>query len=396
MQYFPIIIAVLIALVLATRLLTVVFHELGHAIPLILLTKQKATVYIGSYGDPKKSLRLNLGCLIIFLRYNPFNWQKGLCVPSSKSISINKQIIYTFTGPFTSIIIAVIACYFAFTYDLHGFLKIFLVVFTGSAIFDLLINIIPSKAPIKLHDGKIIYNDGYSLKQLFYYKRLPKEYSKAADLYNEHKFSEAAILFENLLEEANDENIYRLAIASYLQSKNHKKAKELSDAFLLTGKMNSDDLSNAALSYSQLELHDDALMLYDKSLELNPDNKYSLNNKGYTLNLVNKFEDAIHYFNKAIQLDKDFAYSYNNRGLAKIKSGQVEEGLKDIDHSFRLDPDNSYAYRNLGIYHFDKGEYDEALRLFTKSKELDNSTHRIDELINDTRHQLLQAVLKKL
>jgi tetratricopeptide (TPR) repeat protein len=388
MQYFPIILLVLIGLVLIARPFTVLFHELGHAIPAILLTKQKVTIYIGSYGDPKKSIKINFGLLTTFFRYNPFAWRLGLCVPSAKSISINRQIIYTLTGPIASLIIATIACYFTFAYDLHGFFKLFLIVFLGSAFFDLLVNLIPNGTPIKLYDGKITYNDGYNLKQLFYYKRLPREYSVAVDLYNEQKYSDAAFLFEKLVSNTKDENIYRLAISSFLQDKNYIKAKEVSDTFTLTGKMNSDDLSNIALSYSQLGFHDEALKLYDKSLQLNPDNKYSLNNKGYTLNLMDKYEEAITLFDKSIELDPDFAYSYNNRGLAKIKLGQTEKGLQDINRSFEIEPNNSYAYMNMGIYHFDRWEFDEALQKFVKAKELDGSTYMIDKYINETKTEI--------
>lgn len=391
MQYFPIFLLIVISLVLVARPLTVLFHELGHAIPIIFLTRQKATIYIGSYGDPNRSIKINLGVLVIFFRYNPFAWRLGLCVPSAKSVSINKQIVYTLTGPFTSLMVAAVASYFTFTYDLHGFLKLFLIVFLGSAFIDVLVNLIPNATPIKLHDGRITYNDGYSLKQLFYYKRLPKKYSAGAELFNEQKFAEAAVLFEKLLLDVKDENIYRLAISSYLQDKNYEKAKELSEALALTGKMNSDDLSNIALSYSQLGYHDEALKLYDRSLQLNPDNKYSLNNKGYTLNLMNKFEEAIFLFDRAIELDKEFAYSYNNRGLGKIKLGKTQEGLQDINRSLAFDPNNSYGYRNLGIYHQDKGEFDEALRLFRKAKELDSTTHMIDDLLNDTKLKLTEG-----
>jgi len=389
MQYFPIFLLLLVCLVLVTRPLTVFFHELGHAIPAILLTKQKVTIYIGSYGDPKKSIKFNIGIMEVYFRYNPFSWRLGLCIPSAKAISLNRQIIYTVTGPITSLIIAIVACYFAFTYDLHGFLKLFLVVFLGSAFFDLLVNLIPNETPIKLYDGKIAYNDGYSLKQLFYYKRLPKEYMEAAELYNQQRYSEAAILLTRILSSGTeDENIYRLAISCYLQNKNYEKAKDLSEDFIQFDKINSEDLSNAALCYSQLGQHEKAMELYDKSLQQNPDNKYSLNNKGYTLNLLNRYEEAIPLFDKAIELDKKFAYSYNNRGLSKIKIGQQEEGLNDINYSFELDKDNSYGYRNLGIYYFDKGDYSEALRLFTKAKELDSSTHMIDELITETKQHV--------
>ena len=45
------------------------------------------------------------------------------------------------------------------------------------------------------------------------------------------------------------------------------------------------------------------------------------------------------------------------------------------------------VYRNLGIYHLDQKEYDEALNLFKKAKELDDTTHMIDELIRKAERQ---------
>lgn len=382
MEYFPLILLYFALLVLITRPFTVLFHELGHAIPAILMTRKTVSIYIGSYGDPKKSLHFSIGLLDVWFKYNPFSWQLGLCVPSAKQISINKQIIYTLTGPLASFVIAIVACYFTFAYDFHSFLKLILFIFLGSSIFDLFVNLTPRTAPVKLYDGRLTYNDGYQLKQLFYYKKFTKEYKQAAELYNQKKFAEAATLFNDFLKSGfKDENIYRLAISSFLQVKNYKQAKELSNEFIMKGKMNSDDFANAGITYSQLDSHDKALEFYDKSLELNPNNKYSLNNKGYSLNLLNKFEDAITLFDKAIEIDKTFAYSYSNRGLAKIKIGKTEEGLEDINHSIKLDANNSYAYRNLGIYHLDKGEFSEALDLFRKAREIDSTTHMIEELI---------------
>lgn len=383
MEYFPFILLFFALLVLVTRPFTVLLHELGHAIPAILMTRQSVSIYIGSYGDPEKSLHFKIGLLDIWFKYNPFSWRLGLCVPSAKQITINRQIIYTLTGPLASFAIAAVACYFTFTYDLHGFLKLILVIFLGSSIFDLFVNLTPINTPIQLYDGRLTYNDGYKLRQLFYYKRLPKEYEQAVELYNQQKIAEAAIIFKDILNSGiKDENIYRLAISSFLQVKNYKQSKELCDEFIMQGNLNSDDYANVGLSYSQLEQHDKALEFYDQSLLLNQNNKYSLNNKGFTLNLLNKFQEAIPLFDKAIEIDETFAYSYNNRGLAKIKIGKADEGLEDINKSIKLDENNSYGYRNLGIYHLDKGEYSMALDLFRKAKELDGTTHMIDELIS--------------
>ncbi|MEO7312436.1 MAG: tetratricopeptide repeat protein [Chitinophagaceae bacterium] len=392
MQYYLLFLLLLVALALVSRPLTVVLHELGHAIPAILLTKQKVTIYIGSYGDPRKSIKFHIGRLEIFFRYNVFAWRLGICVPSEKNISVNRQIVYTITGPFTSFIVAVIACYFTFTYDMHGLLKILLVVFLTSSILDLLINLTPNKTPIQLFSGKFVYNDGYKLKLLFYYKKFPGEFEKAMVLFNQQRYSESTVLFNKFLtKNLKEETIYRLAIHSNLQIKDYEKAKEISDTFIKLGKMTSDDFSNIGLAYSQLGFHEQAIGFYNESLEQNPDNKYSLNNMGYALNLLNRYDEAIPIFDRAIEIDSAFAYSYNNRGLSKIKTGKTEEGLKDINYSFELDKDNSYGYRNLGIYHLDKGEYKEALKLFTKAMELDSSTHMVLELIEEVKKLLLES-----
>jgi Flp pilus assembly protein TadD len=385
MEYYPFILLFLALIVLIIRPFTILFHELGHAILAILMTKQSVSIYIGSYGDPKNSFHIKVGLLHIWFKYNLFSWQSGICVPSAKQIPINKQIAYTLAGPLTSFLIAIFACYFTFIYDLHGFFKFIFTVFFASSIIDLFVNLIPNSTPIILYDSTIIYNDGYHLKQLFYYKKFPKEYEIAFSLYSKEKFAESAIAFHKILKNGLKNNdIYRFTILSYIQSKNYKTAIELSEKFIMLDKLNSDDYAFIGISFSELNIHDKALEYYNKSLALNSDNVLALNNKGYELNLLNKYEEAIPLFNKAIEIDNTFVYSYNNRGLAKIKTGKSEEGLDDIYYSLKLYENNSYAYRNLGIYHFDNKNYSKALEFFIKSKELDKTTHMIDELINQS------------
>ena len=390
MEYLPLIIVVIVGPLLAVRPFTVLFHELGHAIPAIILSREKVAIYIGSYGDPNGSLNLNLELLEIWFKYNPFLWRQGLCVPYSKNISINKQIIYTLTGPITSFFIAAIASYLTFEYDLHGAIKLILLVFLGSSIFDLLINLIPRSTPIKLFDGRETYNDGYSLKLLFYYRGLHKDYPAAVDFYNKKEYGEAARLFDSLLANVKkDVNIYRLAISSYVQIKNFIRVKELSDQFTALFRMNANDYVSAGFAYSQLNFHEKAYEFYEEALKLDPKNKYALSNKGYTLNLQTKYDEAITIFNRAIEIDSTMAHSFSGRGLAKTKMGKLEDGLQDINHSIELDPANSYGYLNLGTYHFDRNEYSEALRLFKKAKEIDPSTHMVNDMILKAEESLI-------
>jgi tetratricopeptide (TPR) repeat protein len=379
-----------IALVsLFPMMLTVLFHELGHAISIMLLTKKEVVVYIGSFGNKDKSLKIKFGLLTIFLNYNPFGWRGGLCVPSYKNIPLNSQIIYLLAGPLSSLLLASIAFFSLAVLELYLLGTVFFVLLSIIASIDFVWNIFPRSKQIRLHNNQITYNDGYKLKELFHFKQLPKEFEEAIYLYNDKQYDKSATLLQQLLSRnIADMYIYRLAINSYLQTKDYNKAKMLSDTFILTNKMNSDDLSNMALCYSQQGFREEALHLYDKSLLLNPNSKIALNNKGYTLNLMNRFEEAIPLLDKAIEMDNAFAYAYCNRGLSMIKSGRTAEGLQDLHKSLEISPENAYCYKHLGIYHFDKMEFNEALELFLKSKEIDETTSFIEELIANTQEHL--------
>ncbi|WP_269235677.1 tetratricopeptide repeat protein [Flavobacterium flavigenum] len=367
------------------RGIVVILHELGHAIPAIILTKQKVSIYIGSYGNPKKSINFRIGLLDVWLSYEMLSWKNGLCVPSAENISINRQIIYVLTGPICSSIFATLYLYVALFKNFSDLYLHFAVIFFLISILDLFGNLIPNENPIELFDGTVTYNDGYTLSKLFKYRKFPNQYTEAIDLFNKKEYKKSINLFDYFLKvKLKDENIYRLNMFANMQIKNFERAKELFDNFEQEFKLTSDDYSNGGLIYSKLNMNNESLHFYNKSIELNAENVYSLNNKGFTLTLLEKYSEAIPLFDKAIEIDEFFAYSYNNRGLSKIKTGRVNEGLADIEKSIKLDENNSYSYRNLGIYHFDIGEIEKARELFLKSKELDGDTHMIDELILST------------
>jgi tetratricopeptide (TPR) repeat protein len=381
-EYIPFALLLFGFILLLIRPVSTLFHELGHAIPAILMTKESVSIYIGSYGDPTKSLHFRIGLLEVWFSYHPFSWWSGLTIFSGKEVSVNKQIIYILTGPLTSFGIAAIACYFTFTYDIHGFLKLVIVIFLFTATSDLFANLIPRAKPVKLNDGRLFYNDGYQIIQLIKSKRFINKYEQAAELYQQHKFAESASAFYNILKKVRkDDDIYRMTLHSYFQARNYTRLKEVFDEFVIHGNVNSDDYANFGLLNSWLGQHHLALGFYDASLEMNPKNKNSINNKGFTLNLLNKFEEAIVFFDQAIELDSADFYAYSNRGLSKVKLGRTEEGLEDIIYSLKINENNSYSYRSLGIYHLDKREYSKALVMFKKAKELDKNTYIIDELI---------------
>lgn len=372
---------ILVGLFFLIRPVITIIHELGHAIPAILFTRKKVTVYIGSNGNPDKSVKLTIGLLEVWFTYNPFSWREGTCIPSEEDISINQQIICVFGGPVASLIIGITAIYLGFLYDVHGFVKLILIVFLGSAVFDLIYNMVSIVTPIKVHGGGFTYNDGNSLRRLLSYWSYRKNYAFAIKLLKNEKYNDAAIAFNNLLLAGlKDEYIYRLAAYSYFRIKDYEKTKSLYNEFP-ENNMNANDYSMAGLVYAYDKQHETAMDYYKKSLNMDTEDVHCLNNIGYSLTELGKYDEAITQLDKAIELNKTFAYAFNNRGLAKIKTGKYEDGFKDIIHSIELDKENSYGYRNLGIYYLDTGNSKEALVHFRRAKEMDSLTLRIDDLI---------------
>lgn len=371
----------MVAIIFVTRPLTVLFHELGHAIPAIIFTRKKVTIYLGSHGDTDKSFKIKIGLLEMWIRPK-YCWTKGLCEPSSTAMSNNQAIIFLIGGTISSLLIASVASYFIFKYDMHGALKLIIIVFLISSIFDFVINIVPSNIPIKVDDGELRYNDGNSLLKLFHLKKFPAQYEKAVETFNNKDYKTSAILFENFLRKGlESEEIFRLAITSFIMIEDYAKALEIETVFKNKFEPNADDYCNSGFIKLQTNLLEDSITYFQKALVLNPDHNYSLNNLGYVLATKEQYTEALTYLDKAIELDKQFAYAYTNRGFVNIKLGKLEDGLSDLQYSMKLDTTNSYTYRNLGIYHLNKNNKKEALVLFQKAKELDPKTESVDDFI---------------
>jgi tetratricopeptide (TPR) repeat protein len=371
-----------VAIIIATHPITVILHELGHAIPAILFTRKKVTVYIGSYGETKKSLKFRFGLLEVQLKKSIF-WKTGLCRTSATSLSLTKKVIFIVCGPLASLTFAIVTSFVVFTYDMHGGLKMIMSFFTLAAAWDFISNIIPNNHPIKLADGSVCYNDGHSLRKLFYYKRFLIEYESSAELYNQKEFGKAALAFRDILQLGfQDEDIYRLAYTSFLLNQQYQDAYEYIIELETKYSLNSDDYYNLGYLLTFRGVGKDKENYFEKSLELNPSNPHALNAIGYILNTKLRFEEARPYFEKALKIDPQHAYAMNNLGHAKIEMEQLEEGLAHISHSLELNDENSYAYRNLGIYHLKLNNSTEAERFFLKAKALDQDTELIEELLS--------------
>ena len=371
-------------LIIFVRGFIVVFHELGHALTGLALYKGNFDVYIGSYGDPTKGWHFKVGRLNIHFSYNPVDWDRGLCVSTNQADSYKRQLLYILGGSIGSLILGLLFLSLLLI-PIDEILKVYAFLAFFYAFADFLNNIIPKPKPITLFNGGVTYNDGFQLKTIIKEKKDYGASARLIEFYTKKEYKEGLECFESLNKPIYNPLVLRIAAYMYLSEKKSTKAVENFELLRKLSVLTADDHCNFGLSYSYLDSHLEALEQYKKALYIAPNHIYALNNRGYAYNLTGEYEKAILDFNKVIQINPEFAYAYNNRGFSKIKLGSEEEGFKDIEKSLELDATNAFAYRNKGIYYLEKKNYPEAYSLFLQAKDLDASTHLIDEYLEETR-----------
>ncbi|MDB5257952.1 MAG: hypothetical protein JWM14_2647 [Chitinophagaceae bacterium] len=379
------IIALLLYLTLQVMFrLNTFLHELSHAVPALLLTKDKVTIHLGSYGQETGNIHFRAGRLEWFVKYNIFSWSGGLCRVYDPECSTRTNIIYTLCGPVFPFLLSLSACIIFLLPDGYEWYKIFFCLFTLVTFSSMVRSLVPSRKPVIMADGNITYNDGESIRRQLSFGKAKSFYDKAVSYYNKQAYPLAIVELEQLLLlKPTSSQAYEVLISCYMQEKNYKQAKGIAVRYVEHCKgLDDREYAMIAYVYSQLNELERSLHYYSEALKINPRNSTVWNNKGYALNLLGYYEKAIPCFSKAISLHPLFAFAYNNLGYARIKMGELEEGFKSIKHSHRLDMNNAYVYRNFGIYYLEKKEYAEALKQLKKAKEIDATVPELEELLS--------------
>lgn len=376
-------------IVVFVRPITVLLHELGHGLTALLVTRGKVSLFLGSYGDRGKGYRFGFGRLELYISKGIYYQGAGLCIVESTNLSIARRMAYIAMGPGASLVAAVL--FFALgtsTWVNEDIARMAIFCFL-SASLDLVINLVPRKAPITLHDGGKTYNDGRLLLMLWSRRWEEEAYSIAVEHYNAGEFAEAATLFHGVVrKEKRVREPYRLAISSYLQVRNFANARMLLQEMAEQWPLEADEL----MSYAYMKIQENdlngAIADLDRILELRPSDAWALSNRGFVHELLGAYDMSMADLDQAIAADPQHSYAYNNRGLTLIRLGRMQEGLDNILKAFELDGKHSYMHRNLGIYHFEMGHYAEALPHFVRAAELDNNTLLNAEYLERTKQHL--------
>jgi hypothetical protein len=160
----------IVLLALLALFVSILLHEIGHAI-LPLITRNWATIYVGSYGNSDQCFRISLGQLKLYFTYNPFLWVKGCCVFDPENYTIDQKMLITALGPGVSVLLTVLSFVFLSAWDFNGIVRLFF----GLVFFVSLMISLGSLAPVSMKRytawGDPIYNDLNKFRQLLRMKR---------------------------------------------------------------------------------------------------------------------------------------------------------------------------------------------------------------------------------
>jgi tetratricopeptide (TPR) repeat protein len=367
------IIVIYIALFVTSPLITI-FHEMGHALAYLILTKpDKLDIYIGSYGEIEKAWNFKIGKFAFHVKYAfPFIRGGGLCQCDKTETNYIKKIIILFAGPLFTVFMAAIIGFVVFSTNIHGSIKLYCFALIIFSISSLVANLKPRTIKRGKY-GADLDNDGKQLAFVIKLKRLYTDYMAAYEFIGKGDMELAITKLRFILEKIPfDETILRLLVDSYRQIRHHREAafylSKLEENFEFT----TNDILLKACLQSLTGNHNESIPNYREVLAYDNDNLIALNNLGYELTEHGEYQEAEQLLKKAIAINPKFDSAYSTLGYLKVLQGDWDAGKALIDESFELTTD-AYAYKALGVYYLKTGDIDNANASFDKALEMDNS-----------------------
>ena len=172
-----VVILIMVSIFIA-RILSPLFHELGHAIIGLMTFKKSIHVYLGSYGDQSQSYSFSFGRLHLNFTYNPALWIKGVCMTDEEEITWSQDFLFTIGGLIASLLVALICITYTFLSSSDSWLLIPIFFLGISGLLDFILSIFPSNNLERLDNGEKIENDGQQLKILYQQKKLYHQIEK--------------------------------------------------------------------------------------------------------------------------------------------------------------------------------------------------------------------------
>jgi len=349
------------------RSITTFLHEMGHAIPALLFSKEKVDLYVGSYGEADKSGGISIGRLTLHLKFNPFLFNMGM-VSHGEIKDTWKHILVVLGGPFCSILLILPLFYLAMTHQLNEFLIIALGILSISSFIDLAVNLFPSSW--KTSNSQLL-SDGMILQILLTRVFSSKEVQRMDILYQEERYEELIQEANELLEEKPNELIHRMLIDAYEKTHDQHELLIAYDEFTKYHKLDYSDYFRLGKIYMSLSNEDEAIRYFNICYELNFNDGELLEYIGEIRLHDGDYKTALQRLTGAIEFENDSPRVRCLRGQCYTKLKMYERAIGDFQKAINGNPEDAESFYNLGVLYERTGHYEASLLALSKALELE-------------------------
>ena len=184
---------------------------------------------------------------------------------------------------------------------------------------------------------------------------------KANQLYEERKYDEALVSYEQFLEKNPDAYQVHLSIGNCYREKEEldKAIEEYNRVLeraknddLMGKKMAAKALAGIGECYMRKEDFEEAKNFFKQSIENYPENEILAYNVGEIYFSNQKIEEAIHYFELAIQIKPKWSDPYLKLGYVYLNRADNTKAIKNFEKFLELEPDSerSLSVKNIIDY----------------------------------------------
>lgn len=373
-------------MVLALRSITTFFHEMGHAIPALLFTEGPVTVFVGSYGDISKSVKVNINRLTIFFQFNLFDWKMGMCQHEGKSLKIWQYFLIVLGGPVASLIIAIPLLVVLISGRLSDLWIGMSMVFFLAALIDFFVNIYPASNGITLYDGSVILNDGMILLSLIQKLFLPKAYFELEALFEKEEYEAVIQKGKELIEAGTDHQaILGLIMDAYTKENAYQEALDLYKKMADSGRLKSTDYYQIGHLYLHLNQYAAAKEVLDQFLYRHYNNPLGLLDRGRAYLGLAEYQDALTDFDAAIYFSGNDKSFYAYRALTKIRLNRLDEAEQDLKVAALNQKEDAFLPYCWGELYRAMDMPQLAIQNYQKAKQMGYNDHSLDYKIDTLR-----------
>jgi|GEM_PF-1524482 len=364
------------------RLVTTFFHEMGHAIPALISTKDIVEVHVGSYGEEGKAPNLQIGRLHFYLRFDVFNWNIGMCVPHGRSTWLGR-LMTIIGGPIASTMICGVALFYMITQQSNPGILAAGIAMMILALIDLIVNLVPGATAYRSSEGEIQMSDGRQLVELFGQMGMSEQYHQVEALQHAGHHDQAIEKLRAMIS-GGDHNRkhYKLLIKSYLKNKNYQAVIDTYEQLVDHHSLVTDDYRTIGLSYLEVGNNTECVRCLNEYLYHNYSDSQANCARGLARMGLDQRVEALRDFQAAIAYSgtSNISKPLAHRGYLQVMLGDKEEGYADLQTAQENDPEGKIIDLQyyLAVYHEKMAEYDQALVYYQKAKELGYEHHGLE------------------